>query len=394
MPELRYGSPSEAGMLPERIDRVRDLAAGWIKEGYTPALSVLVARRGVIVLHEGFGVLGPQEGAPPLPRDAVFPVMSVTKSLTGTLLMCLVEDGLIGVNRPAAEYLPEFTGKWKDQVLVHHLLTHTWGEDIEGIIEVMARRVAEGAALPGQQAPGIEQVLQACYEAPLARPPGELMRYGAFGYMLLGEIVRRVSGRPFEDFAQERILGPLGMTDSWLVVPEHVSPRVVRRPAEAPLAGRSIIGAGLNSRETELAPTAAGGLYSTALDLAVYAQTFLDGGRYGDTRILSRPSVEAMTRNQIPGVPFEFGLDSTARGPASMGYGWFVNSHVKWRPMGSLQSLGSINHMGLGASIVWADPAREIVGVYLEVLLNMTEDLESLWNFDLFQNAVTAAVED
>ena len=143
MPELRYGSPSEAGMLPERIDRVRDLAAGWIKQGYTPALSVLVARRGVIVLHEGFGVLGPQEGAPPLPRDAVFPVMSVTKSITGTLLMCLVEDGLVGVNRPAAEYLPEFTGKWKDQVLVHHLLTHCWGENIEGIVEVMARRVAE-----------------------------------------------------------------------------------------------------------------------------------------------------------------------------------------------------------------------------------------------------------
>ena len=61
--------------------------------------------------------------------------------------------------------------------------------------------------------------------------------------------------------------------------------------------------------------------------------------------------------------------------------------------MGSLQSLGSINHMSVGASIVWADPAREIVGVYLEVLLNMTEDFESLWNFDLFQNAVTAAVE-
>ena len=98
-----------------------------------------------------------------------------------------------------------------------------------------------------------------------------------------------------------------------------------------------------------------------------------------------------MMRNQIPDLQFEFG---DFRGPASMGYGWFVDSHMKWRPMGSLQSLGIINHSGVGASVTWADPAREIVGVYFEVLLNMGEDLEPFWNFDLFQNAVSAAVDD
>ena len=77
-----------------------------------------------------------------------------------------------------------------------------------------------------------------------------------------------------------------------------------------------------------------------------------------------------------------------------MGYGWFVQSAVKWRPQGSLQSLGSINHAGVGASIIWADPARELLGVYLEVVLDMSEDFEPRWNFDLFQNAVTACVDD
>jgi CubicO group peptidase (beta-lactamase class C family) len=392
MTQLRYGSPAEAGMLPDRVERARQLAAGWVKDGYSPAIATLVARHGVIVLHEGFGVLGPEAGASPLPRDALFPVQSVTKSITATLVMCLVEDGLVGLNRPAAEYLPELRGEGKDEILVHHLLTHTWGEDIDGIIATLVKRATEGrgdAPCPEGLDPQIHQVLQACYEAPLARPPGEVMMYGAFGYILLGEIVRRVSGQPFVDFAQQRLFGPLGMTDSWLVVPESVSARVVRRPADAPLAGPNRLGPGLNTRAAELMPNSAGGLYSTIHDLAVYAQTFLNGGRYGDARILSRPAVEAMVRNQIPGLRFEFG---TVTGDACMGYGWFVESHVKWRPMGSLHALGTFNHMGVGASIVWADPTHDIVGVYAEVCMNMTEDFEPLWNFDLFQNVATAAV--
>ena len=113
----------------------------------------------------------------------------------------------------------------------------------------MGRQVAERAAPPGEQAPEIEHVLQACYEAPLARPPGELMRYGAFGYMLLGEIVRRVSGRPFEDFAQERLLGPeaarrrppfsFGSAPGSPPTCENRAPKTAIRPAMmAPRSGR------------------------------------------------------------------------------------------------------------------------------------------------------------
>ena len=83
--ELRIGTPKEAGMLPERIAYARDLCARWVKEGHTPALSVCVARRGVIVLHEAWGVLGPEDGAPSLQPDSIFPIMSVTKPITATL---------------------------------------------------------------------------------------------------------------------------------------------------------------------------------------------------------------------------------------------------------------------------------------------------------------------
>src|SRR2546428_12890858 len=113
--QLRPGTPKEAGILPERVAHARDLCARWVEEGHTPTLAVCVARRGVIVLHEAFGVLGPGSDSPPLERDALFAVCSVTKPITATLIMQLVEDGLLGLNRPAKDYLPEISGDGTDE---------------------------------------------------------------------------------------------------------------------------------------------------------------------------------------------------------------------------------------------------------------------------------------
>ena len=146
--ELRSGTPQEAGMLPERIDRVRDLAAGWVKEGYTPALRVLVARRGLVVLDEAFGRLRPEEDSPSLELDSIFPMCSITKVLTATTAMMLVEDGLLGLNRPVVDYLPNFVGEGMDEVLVHHLLTHSSGlVDLDLVVFSMTR-ATDGAVLP------------------------------------------------------------------------------------------------------------------------------------------------------------------------------------------------------------------------------------------------------
>ncbi len=104
---LRLGTPADAGMSRERIERARELCSGWVKSGHTPSLSVCVARRGVVVLHEAFGQSGPGQDAAPLALDTIFPVASVTKAITATLIMQMVEDGILGLNRPAVEYLPE-----------------------------------------------------------------------------------------------------------------------------------------------------------------------------------------------------------------------------------------------------------------------------------------------
>src|SRR5947209_18088488 len=110
----------------------------------TPALVVLVARKGVIVFHEAFGKLTPEPDSPPVPRDAIYPISSISKLFTATAAMILVEDGLLGLNRPVQEYIPEFVGEGKEAVMVHHLLTHTGGIDDEEVAAHVWRKVEAG----------------------------------------------------------------------------------------------------------------------------------------------------------------------------------------------------------------------------------------------------------
>ncbi len=154
---LQEGAPEKVGMEPERVDRVRKLAAGWVEKGDTPSLVVLVARRGVIVLHEAFGVRRQEDTTPTLKRDSIFTVASCSKPITAAAVMCLVDDGLIGLNRPFIDYVPELDvpgAQWLDEARVGDLLCHTSGiDDLElGVfIEAAAKRSSQlPPAVPGQ----------------------------------------------------------------------------------------------------------------------------------------------------------------------------------------------------------------------------------------------------
>jgi len=400
--KLQPGTPEEIGMSAERIQHVVDLAAGWVAQGITPALVVLVAPKGVMVLREAFGRLTPQADSPSLGLDTIFPLMSLTKPITATAVMLLVEDGLLGLNRPVSEYIPEFVGEGKDAVMVHHLLTHTSGLR-DGDVEAHQQRRMGTVEIPPPdetQHPGLNEWLFLGYDAPLWKPPGTEMSYCQYGYELLGETVRRVSGRPLARFARERIFDPLGMKDTHYVVPECVRQRIVGRPPDAPgtseWAGwsdwpgfRSLFG-GFGTRELQETPLASCGAYSTAMDMAVFGQMFLNGGSYGDTRILSPVTVAEMTRNQIPGISARY---RTAVFPeASYGFGWNVYGNKKALYMATLHSPLAYDHGGgLGGFLLWMDPGYEIVGAYFSVAVRLMAHDEPEWP-DLFINATTAAV--
>lgn len=386
--ELRSGTPEEAGMSPSRIEHVKELAAGWVVDGATPALVVMAARRGVVVLHEAYGRLTPEADSPPLQRDSLFPISSTTKPITATAIMALVEDGLLGLNRPVQGYIPEFVGDGKEDVLVHHLLTHTSGLDLvfgftppDGTPEEMGLPPNEET-----QHPLVHALLYPEFGTPLSMRPGEKMAYCNLNYALLGEIVRRVSGQSYANFAAERILGPLGMGDTHFIVPDAARSRAVKRPDTSAFAY-------LNAEWIMDAPMPWSGVYSTARDMAVFGQMFLNGGVYGGARILSPPTVAAMTRNQVPGI-------GTSRwgeyhDEAFWGYGWNIYGGDDWESFpGTLQSPATFRHGGVGVVLLWVDPVYELVGVYFSVALEMFDSANAKSEWELFVNAVTAAVDD
>jgi CubicO group peptidase (beta-lactamase class C family) len=385
---LREGTAAEAGLSERQLDHVNDLAAEWVKDGIHPALVVLVARHGVIALHDAFGQLGPEVDDPALARNALFPLASVGKLITATALMTFVEEGRVGLTRAVSDYLPEFSGEGKDGVKVHHLLTHTSGIRSPWRGDEFANEVISRLQQPQRDStldPIADAILQIAYEQPLSIAPGTEMYYDSVNYELLGEIVRCVSGRSLRDVIHERIFAPLGMNDSQVTVPPELAGRVVRATAESPEAGiwalpilDTAVGAGL-------------GMHSTALDMATFGQAFLDGGRGRNGRILGPATAAEMVRNQIPGTPGEL-LDER-HDEASWGYGWGIVCHEKWNYFPT-HPAGTFQHGGASGVYLWCDPANALVGAFFAAATKDLRPEQLWWQADLFANAVTAAIED
>ena len=407
---LKEGTPHEAGMDSARLDRVRKLGAQWVEKGETPSLVLLVARRGTIVLHEAFGVQRPEHTTSTLKRDSIFPLASCSKPLTAAAVMCLVEDGLIGLNRPLIDYIAEWDVpgvQWLDELLVADLLCHTSGIDdlaLGAHIQAAAARSPDlPPAGPGQH-PKLSARIHLAAGAPLARRPGEVLMYSNFGFNLLADMVRRVSGQPFWQFVQSRIFKPLGMQDSSFVFPPELLERRVYRapgmPSTQPVPG---LHTGIDSPDFDELDLGSGGAASTAWDVAVFLQMLLNGGSYDGQRILSPAGVRAITTPQIdPSTPVIQPLINPLTGKRievefrGGGYGlgmYILSAGDRFSANGSLASHTGFGHMGYSGAYFWADPESEVIGVFLSVVPRLIHDMPAR-NSDLFMNAVHAAIVD
>ena len=212
------------------------------------------------------------------------------------------------------------------------------------------------------------------------------MIYDTVNYDLLGEIIRRVSGRPLRDFVHDRVFAPLGMSDSYVTVPDEQAGRLVRVKAEGLLAF---------AWEVPFATIPSGGTCgcSTVRDMAVFGQAFLDGGVGASGRILARSTVESMVTNQLPGIPGALAAVLEQHDEASWGYGWGIASHEKWAGYYA-HPLGTFSHSGVTGSYLWCDPSNELVGVFFAPMATSRDDGWPRMCGDLFANAATASVTD
>ena len=309
MKQLRFGEAQQVGVSAERIRNVINLCSSWVADGSTPALITLVARRGVIFLHEAWGQIGPEPDSPAVSLDTILGTASISKSVTATAAMILVERGQVGINHPVQKYVPEFKGDGFERVTLRHLLTHTSG-------------------LPYRSGLAFD----ALGDAGFRLTPGQEMRYSNVGYDLLGEIIERVSGQSFHAFTHEHIFAPLGMNAATFVLPGKTSPGYIQpRP-----------GTNFDWPDEAVGTTSASStLCATAMDMAIFGQTFLNHGSYGNCHLLSPATVAAMTRSQIADIPRET-LDGVAAPPC--GYGWFMLEQCQFEQWPSLLSPQGYGH--------------------------------------------------
>lgn len=386
MKELSSNSLDQAGVSAYGVERIRSAAAQMVKDNITPTQVVVAVRKGCVIVHQADGKIGPELDAAELTVDALFPLCSITKLFTATAVMMLVEQGRVGLNRPVVDYIPEFTGEGKAKVCVHHLLTHTSGLDGEAIrLNGIAKRTS-GEDLPAHepnQDPDTHSYLWSGYDAPLSNVPGTVMSYLGYGYELLGEIIRRISGQAYDKFVEAALFKPLGMENTYYRVPKEARSRVVRRTSEAACAEWIETEYQLNS------VSAGGGAYSTAMDLAVFGQMFLNGGIYNGTRILSPVTVKEMTRNQIPGVSSQYRDEVFPE--AYWGYGWAINGTK--RDGGDLLSAEAYSHWGAAGPFICVDPIYQTVTVHFSVELDHQKPFKNMY-VDYFNNTVLAAITE
>jgi CubicO group peptidase (beta-lactamase class C family) len=274
--------------------------------------------------------------------DTVFDMASVTKPVaTATSVMLLIEQGKLRPEDRVADHLPAFGQKGKDKITVAHLLSHTSG------------LIADNAEADYRD--GRDKALERVHAlAPLAAP-GERFVYSDMGFIVLGELVEKVSGTSLDVFARKNIFAPLGMNETGYrpgdKLKERAAPTVQRD-------GHWLVGEVHDPRAAALGGVAGhAGLFSTADDLAVFAQMILGGGIYNGKRILKPETVRLMTApREVPGGLRTYGWDMATSYSANRG---------KVFPRG-----GSFGHTGFTGTSLWIDPKSKTAVVFLSSRLH------------------------
>ena len=319
---------------PSRFDAIEPLIQTAITEKKLPGAVVLVGLGDRTLYHQAIGQRAVVPSPEPMTLDTVFDLASLTKVIvTTTSVMILIDQGRIGLDDRVANYIPGFERYGKGNITVRHLLTHMSG-------------LRSGIDLAEPWSGGDTAIGLATGEVPTS-VPGTRFVYSDINFLLLGDIVRRVTGQPLDRFAHDRIFEPLGMTDSTFTPGDSVKARI------APTANalRGVVHDPTARRMGGIAGQA--GLFSTAADLATFCRMILGGGAYRGVRILSPLAVAKMTSRATP---------ATERNVR--GLGWDIDSSYSSN-RGELLPIGSFGHTGFTGTSIWLDPASGMFVVFL-----------------------------
>ena len=324
--------------LPARLDSIVRVA---IAEGAAPGASVAVGRYGRLIHLKGYGTLDYSAGSPVVDASTVYDLASVTKVVaTTTSAMILEETGKLDLDKPVHFYVPELDAPDKGVITVRMLLTHTGG--------------LEAYAPLYRQARGRAEYLREINQRPLSYAPGTQTVYSDWDMVLLQAVIERAAGMSLDNFADGHLFRPLGMSDTRFV--PDTNDRAFRRRI-APTTSDDLRGGPLQGTVHDANAWALGGvsghagLFSSARDLAVFAQLLLDGGTYGSVRIVAPQTIARWTSRQATATSRALGWDTPA--PSSSAGRYF--------------SPRSFGHTGFTGTSLWIDPER---GLFVVLLMN------------------------
>jgi CubicO group peptidase (beta-lactamase class C family) len=328
---------AELGMSVDRLALVDHVIEKGLDAGGYPGAAVVIGRHGYAVMRKGYGRLSwNATAAPATPDNTIYDLASLTKVVaTTTAIMILYDEGKIRLSDPVSKFIPEFRGGDKNLITIEHLLTHYSGLPAGRQLWLLAKTPAQARRL--------------VIDARLQCKPGRCFNYSDLGPDLLGWVVESVTRKPFDQFVQERVFQPLAMANTLFRPARALKPRIA--PTEThPPRGYSLQGEVHDESAFALGGIAGhAGLFSTADDIAVFAQMMLNGGVYDGVRIVADSTVRLFTRRTAG--TRALGWD-TANGEA--GAGDFLSPRA-------------YGHAGYTGTSLWIDPER---GMFVVLLTN------------------------
>ena len=381
--DLPAGQPESVGLSSERLERISTAVQRSIDDKRIAGAVTLVVRRGHVAWFKAQG-MSDREGAKAMPTDAIFRICSMTKPITSVAVMMLYEEGKFLLDDPISKYLPEFkdakvyvkpasgdsyTIPATKPITIRDLLRHTsgltynWNADLGPLYE--KANVASGLL---QYDGTIGDSVKRLAGLPLLFNPGDRWEY-SLGVDVLGRLVEVTSGKPLDEFFRARIFEPLGMKDSYFFPPDSKVDRIataytyydgkgLNRFPDTPIRedGSFVYSADYPYRGPKKLFSGGAGLVSTAMDYARFCQMMLDEGKVGNTRLLSRKSVELMTHDQLG----KIGPDQ------AFGLGFGIDG-IK-EPLSELGTPGSYNWGGFFYTGFSIDPKEQMIVVFMAQL--------------------------
>lgn len=344
--KLHRGDAAAAGMIAKPLKEIDSFIEAAIENKMMPGAVVLVARRGVVVKEKAYGYAAryaddnftPLDEPVSMETETIFDLASISKLFTSTAVMQLYDQGLFKLDDTVASHIPEFAENGKEDVTIRQLMTHISG-------------FAPSIPLHNMGS-SREERIQIVLRHPLVNEPGKKYVYSDLNLIVLGALVEKLSGQRLDEYVREHITEPLGMSDTMYNPPERLKDRIAATEYQ-PWTNRGLVWGQVHDEKAWAMDGVAGhaGVFSTAHDLAVFAQMMLNGGTYSGKRILSEESVQLMVENQIPDFPGD-----------DHGLGWELNQGWYMDALGDAFTLG---HTGYTGTSIVVSPNNDTICIVM-----------------------------